>query len=395
MSRRPRAHAWRWARAIGVTLALAMPAAAQTSGPPGPATHVGDEDRLPPRHQIMGAFSCRGEAELRLGHDRVLGVGNPDLLSVPRLGAIAALELGRTLRLEGGAAYDRATDDMVVERARLEWQAWRASAIHVGILPLPLLQSNLRTDTPGAAFGDRSLVADHLVGVPSSQLGLGLRGLRGPDANPAMVYELDVVAGYDDGVIGDAPDGTRVPRGRNNFADHDGLPALAARIEMRSPSDAWLAFGGYGGQYNQTRFGGATVDRARYAWIATADGAAQRGGIRVKGEAAFVAVDVPPGLVTIFARQQVGGALELSRILRQPLIGAWGRSALEAAVRADAVDFDRAIAGDSRERIAVALNLRQQPQAVFRFDFYHEWRRDRFAILTPAAGVAFGVGTYF
>ena len=58
-------------------------------------------------------------------------------------------------------------------------------------------------------------------------------------------------------------------------------------------------------------------------------------------------------------------------------------------------DFDRAIAGDSRERIAVALNLRQQPQAVFRFDFYHEWRRDRFAILTPAAGVAFGVGTYF
>ena len=87
--------------------------------------------------------------------------------------------------------------------------------------------------------------------------------------------------------------------------------------------------------------------------------------------------------------------MEWSRTLRLPLIGAWRGSTLEAALRADAVDFDLAAAGDSRERIAAALNVRPQPRAVLRFDFHHEWRRDRFTILTPAAGVAFGVGMYF
>jgi len=196
-------------------------------------------------------------------------------------------------------------------------------------------------------------------------------------------------------VINEAPDGTRVPAGRSGFARDGHLPALVGRATWHTRPDRWFGFSAYGGQYNRTTLFGTSVDRARYLGIATGEGAATLRHFDFSTELALVALDVPPGLADLFASVQSGGALEVRRTLRDPLVRAWHHTSLEAAVRAEAVDFDTAVMGDSRERVSVAMNLRQQPRAVFRLGFYHEWRRDRFNNLVPAAGATFGAGAYF
>jgi len=149
----------------------------------------------PPHHSIGPQVDFGGEAELRLGHDRVLGVGNPDLLSVSRVSGFAAARLGHRMDLEGAVAYDRATDDVILERARLAIRFGASRWAQVGVLPLPLLEVNLRPDATAATFAERSLVATSLIGVPSSQFGLGVRGYRPRAGGSVFAYELDAVAG--------------------------------------------------------------------------------------------------------------------------------------------------------------------------------------------------------
>jgi hypothetical protein len=379
--------------ALAMALAWAPLAQAAPRAAPLPPAPFGSDS--PPHHMLGDRILFGGEAGLRLGHDRVLGVGNPDLLSVSRLSGFAAAPLGRRVRVDAAVSYDRATDDVVVERARLEFRFGATRLVQAGVLPLPLLEVNLRPDVTSSAFVDRSLVETGLVGVPSSQLGLGVAGERAGPRGARAGMELDVVTGYGHGVVDEAPDGTRVPAGRSGAGLEGRLPALVGRGEWRGAGGDALALSAYGGQYNQTRFAGVTIDHARFLGIATAEGDLTRAGFRFSGEAALVHVDVPPGLGGLFARDQAGGSLEVLRTLRQPLLAAWPHSALELAGRADAVDFDRALPGDSRERVSLSLNLRQLPQAVFRFGFYHEWRRDRFDNLVPAAGATAAASSYF
>jgi hypothetical protein len=104
-------------------------------------------------------------------------------------------------------------------------------------------------------------------------------------------------------------------------------------------------------------------------------------------------VDVPPGLEGLFAERQWGGSFEVARTLRDPIVTSWSGSSLGAALRVDALDFDRAIPGDSNTRIAASLNLRPQPAGVIRFGWYYELRRDRFNNDVRAAGLTLSVAT--
>jgi hypothetical protein len=73
----------------------------------------------------------------------------------------------------------------------------------------------------------------------------------------------------------------------------------------------------------------------------------------------------------------------------------WRNTSLTAAIRADAVDFDRAIPGDSRHRLSASLNLRRLPIAVARLGWYYEIQHDRFNNDTPMAGLTFTAASYF
>jgi len=152
-------------------------------------------------------------------------------------------------------------------------------------------------------------------------------------------------------------------------------------------------FAGITGPYNDTDVGTTEVDERRWVHVFVLDGQTMWAGMRWAGEAAVGIVGVPPSLQGLYAQNQWGASLETSRILFDPIFSK--HTSLSLAVRADAIDFDRAQDGDSRQRVSASLNVHRQPTSVVRFGWYYELARDRFANDTPKAGLTFTAATYF
>jgi hypothetical protein len=348
-----------------------------------------------PHHGDLDGLAFGGYGELRLAEDREDGVSNPEWFSVGSVNGfiLARLHPRIDAAVEGG--WDRGADDFTLEQVDLGYRISSLTQAHAGIFLAPLGRTNLTHDAPSYEFAERSLVATQLIGVPLAQLGAGVRRSGSARAGKRVSYEVDLVTGYDDGLITDSPGGTRIPRGRNNYGDKNGIPAVAWRVAIGSSSGSEIGLSGESGQYNKTELGGVQVDGGRWVHVVAADWIGSLAGFGLFGEAAYAAIDVPPGLRPLFAERQWGASAEITRTLFDPLLGRWRGSCLTAALRADAVDFDREVLGDSRSRLSASLNIHSRPLAVTRVGWYYEIRRDRFNNPTPLAGVTFTAATYF
>jgi hypothetical protein len=203
------------------------------------------------------------------------------------------------------------------------------------------------------------------------------------------------VTGLSDGLLYDAPGGTRLPMGRNNYGDKNGLPALVGRLAFHPGNGKEWGIAAQSGPYNETQISGVTVDGHRWAHLIVADGTTRFAGFALAAEGGVAFIDVPPGLEGLYAEDQWGASIEAVRTISDPIFGKWKHSALSAALRADAVDLDRGILGDSRHRISASLNIHRKPYAVARLGWYYEIQRDRFNNTTPMAGVTFTAASYF
>jgi len=349
----------------------------------------------PYHHGRMDGLAYGGNIELRFAEDRVRGVSDPEWFSVGSVGGFVSARIHPRVQFLWKAAWDRGADDFSVESAYLDVRMGGAMHGHAGIFLSPLGGPYVRQDAPRNEFDERSLVATQLIGVPNPQLGVGIFSVSRAGKGLPLSYEIDLVTGYDDGLIMESPGGTRVAHGRNNYGDNNGMPALAARLAILPSRTTEIGLAGQSGMYNETEVGGVTVDGARYAHVIAADGAAILSGIRLAGEAAVAMIDVPPGLGTLYAERQWGVSAEAARVLFEPLFKGWRTSSLTIAVRADAVDFDRAILGDSRSRLSASLNIRPRAAAVLRLGWYYEIMRDRFNNTTPVDGLTLSAASYF
>jgi len=391
-----------WAPVAAFALAASVASTAFAAPPRSAAGAAAAKAPMPagivldgPYHGRSDVFAFGGHGEVRFGHDRERGIENPEWLSFPRLEAFALARIHRRAQLVVDAAYDRTMDQLILERGLIDVRVAPSWSVHAGVMLPPLGRANREHQSPRAEFSDRSLVASDLVGAPVSMFGIGIHGLRGGAGLPAMTYELDIVNGYDDGVVTEASPGTRIPSGRNSAGDNNGMPALAGRLAIRPHPGSEYGVAAYTGQYNTTEVEGATVDDARYLHMTVLDATTMVSGFRVSGEAGLAIIDIPPALRAIFPEQQWGAAVEVSRGLFRPLIAAWRTSSLSLAIRGDAVDFDRTIPGDSRSRLTAALNIRPSDRAVVRGQWFYEVTRDRFDNDAPAAGVAASGAIYF
>ena len=348
-----------------------------------------------PYHGSLDRIAFGAYGELRFAEDRVRGVTDPEWFSVGRVGGFASARLNPRFEILLEGAWDQGPDDFALEQADLRYRLKRSMQLHAGVFLVPLGRTNLWHDGPAYEFAERSLPATQVVGVPNAQLGIGLRGVGGKLHGWPLTYELDVVTGYDDGLIMDAAGGTRVPMGRNNYGDNNGVPALAARIAAHPSPTSEVGLAAQSGQYNKTVLGGVTIDHARYLHVLVADAASGFAGFNLFSEAAVALIDVPPGLEALYAQRQWGASVEMTRTLREPIFSGWTRSKLSGGLRADAVDLDPSVLGDSRTRLSASLNFRQVPLGVIRLGWYYEIARDRFNNSTPKAGFTVTTAAYF
>ncbi len=376
------------------------PATRPGPAPPPVASPVDNEDspwndRQGAYHGDLRGIAWGGQGELRFAEDRVRGVTDPEWFSVGRVGGFLSVRVSSRIHVLGEGAWDQGTNDFSMEQLEVRALVRRDLQLHAGVFLVPLGRTNLTHEAPVYEFAERSLPATQIIGVPNPQLGVGVRGIMGKIGGWPLSWEADAVTGYDDGLIMDAVGGTRVPAGRNNYGDNNGVPALVGRLALHPSTATELGLAAQSGRYNETVLGGITVDNPRYVHVVVADGTGSLGGFGLFSEAAIAIVDVPPGLGTIFAERQWGASVEVTRKLFEPIRKSWGRTRLTAALRVDAVDFDRAILGDSRSRLSTSLNFHRLPIGVVRLGWYYELARDRFNNETPKAGVTVTTAAYF
>ena len=347
-----------------------------------------------PMHGSRSGLAFGAEAELRFHYDRVFGVADPNWLTMVRASGFASARLSSRVSLLGAAGYDRATKQLELERASVDVRLGRASHGQVGVLLLPISTSNLALHAPHEEFTDRTLVATELIGTPVAQLGIGLRReVARPGGTRAL--EFDLVTGYDGGLLTDAPDGTRLPAGRNTFGGKGSSYAAVSRSAWTWKGGSALGVAALGGMYTPVDPVGKPYGGGHPLGLVVVDGARVMKGFRLTGEAAYVHVDVPGDLEALFAQDQWGASVTVGRTLFAPLWKSWENSALSVAVRAESVDFDGGLRGDSKRRVSTTIDLRQRPFAVIRWGWYYEVRVDRLDNPTPAAGLTLSAATFF
>ncbi|HVE77614.1 MAG TPA: hypothetical protein VNA89_02075, partial [Gemmatimonadaceae bacterium] len=140
---------------------------------------------------------------------------------------------------------------------------------------------------------------------------------------------------------------------------------------------------------------GARLDRRRNLTIGVADAEATVLGVRVSAEAARATLDVPEGLVGIYASEQRGIYVEGVRDFWRGRIRTMRQSTFALKARFDYVDFDTAIEGTSIAQITLGLNFRPTQDSAIKLDYVRGRGRDEFNNLGEHAFILASLATYF
>jgi hypothetical protein len=386
---------------FGLATALAGPGVGRgvaddslAAGPARPFVRGGYDDK-PHLTGMFGRIALGGYLEARAGWARQDGVTEELGVEVTRWNLLLSTRIRDRVHIFSELEFEDGGQEVTVEMAQVDIRFARGFNTRAGVLLLPLGRFNLAHDAPRNEMVTRPAEAEALLGVALAQPGLGVFGWIDRPGGTRFTYEAYAVTGYHDGLLLDSPDGTRLAAGRKNFEDRNASPALVARIEWSPAAQAGLGLSGYRGAYNVYRAAGLDVDERRDVSVTVLDLEAPLGPIQFSGEAANVRVALPPTLPGLFAARQAGAYLMGAWRFGESWITGMPGSSFTLAVRGEAVDFDRDLAGDSMRALALGLNFRPVPETVVKLGFERGETRDRFNNLGAFARLRLGIATYF
>ena len=343
---------------------------------------------------LAGRTSLGGYTEAVFLYEREAGVTHEMTFEPRRLNLFTYSALSDRVTFFSEIEIEEGGEELRIETAVVDFVISEAFALRGGILLSPLSKFNLSHDTPRNELNDRPLVATDLIGVTLSEPGMGLFGSLYPFEQLRLTYELYAVNGYNDGLINESAL-TRIPAGKPGLgADNNNRPAVVGRIAANLGK---IDFGvsAHNGSYNVFEVDGRKVDEARSLRIVAMDAEWQWRDLNLRGEFAAAEIEIPNSLSAIYADQQRGFYAQAAQRFGKGWFTLLPASYWTGVVRLDQVDFDSDLEGDSHTRLSVGLNFRPIPDTVFKLDYHRDWLRDRFDTKVDAAGILFGMATYF
>jgi len=344
---------------------------------------------------LRGRTALGGYAEIHYRWERDDGILEEASFVVPRFNLFTATEVSDWVTIAAELEFEDGGEEIKLEYAAVDLLLIQGLAVRAGMVLSPIGRFNLSHDSPLNEFTDRPLVSTQIIPTTLSEPGLGLLGLISLGENLSARYELYAVNGFDDGILTASPGGTRIPEGRGNFEDNNNEPAFAGRTSLRFGQSAEVGISLHSGAYNVWKQDGLETEERRTLDILALDWDASWRAFAVSGEAARAAIDIPPGLASLFAGRQAGVYIQVVRRLGRGRIRSIPESDFGVGARWDAVDFDRDLDGDSESRATGLLNYRPTPDTALKLDFFRGWSRDRFNVQAKSAGVLASVATYF
>ena len=348
----------------------------------------------PYQNRLFGRTAIGGYAEAHARWQEVEGLRDEAGFEAKRFNLFTSTRVSDFVRMGAELEVEDGGEEIKLEYAAIDLLFSPAFALRGGMILSPLGKFNLSHDSPLNEFTDRPLVSTELIGVALSEPGFGALGQIGRGA-ARVTYELYATNGFHSGLIDDAEAGTRIPLGRNNFEDNNGSPAVVGRVAWSPGSDHEIGVSAHHGAYNVFNLEGARVDERRDLTISVIDAETRFLGTTFSGEAALARIDVPPGLVGIYAGRQHGWYVEAVRELGQGLVRTMRESSFALKARWDYVKFDADIAGESAGQITVGANFRPTRESALKLDYVRGRGRDRFNNRADHAFVLASLATYF
>ncbi len=355
----------------------------------------GGYDDKPHMEGMFGRVRLGGYVEFNGIWERAGGATEELGFELTRLSLMASTRLRERVSVWTEIEFEEGGEEIEVELAQIDLMMVPVANLRGGILLLPLGRFNLTHDGPRTELPRRPLLATELIGSALSQPGMGLFGEFGTQRTSRLTYEAYAVNGYQQGLLEDSPEGTRLPAGATNQEDANASPGWIGRVAWNQARTWSLGLSGYSGAYNQFRIEGVDVEPRRDVAVGVVDAEWEGLGFRLSGEAASVKVQLPSTLAGLFASRQAGVTLELSRGFAVGRLRSLPDSWFTLAVRAEALDFDRDLAGDSSRALTLGLNFRPVRESVFKLACTRRWDRDRFANQDASVAWVLGLASYF
>jgi hypothetical protein len=348
----------------------------------------------PFQSHLLGRTAIGGYAEAHARYQRVDGLKDDAGFEAKRFNLFSATTVSDYVRIAAELEFEDGGREIKLEYAAIDFRLHPSVALRGGMLLSPLGRFNLSHDSPLNEFTDRPLVSTELLGVALSEAGFGALGSIGVGAG-RFTYEAYATNGFHSGLISDSPEGTRIPVGRGNTEDENGSPAFVGRVAWSPSLGTEIGFSAHHGAYNVFNDEGTPIDKRRNLSIVVADGELTVAGVRFLGEAAVATIDVVESLRGIYAGRQRGFFAEAVKDFGRGWVPTMPASNFAVKARADYVDFDADLVGQSAAQITVGLNFRPTQDSALKLDFVRGRGRDRFNNLAEHAFALFSIATYF
>lgn len=271
----------------------------------------------------------------------------------------------------------------------------------------PIGSFNQNHDGPKWDFIDRPIEPTELLGATLSNVGFGLYG-KYFVSDLVFSYETYLTNGYDDHVIANDLDRTSLAAGKVNPLKFEestsGIPMFSGKLALKHRKIGEFGISYMNSVYSSWRIEGVEVDEKRSVNVLAFDlDVSLTSTTYLRGEAAFVSVDVPESYSQQFGEKQYGGYIDIIQTVFQGEIFSFKDAKLNICARGEYVDFNSGTFNETGGNISDditsftgALSLRLTGSTVIKANYRYSIIQDLLG--NPPAhnsALQFGLATYF
>ena len=348
-----------------------------------------------------------GYLEANSQYQVVNGVTDGLSFQMRRMTLFLASSISRKIKFLSEIEFEDGTKEINIEFAAMDLELHPLFNIRGGIIMNPIGAFNQNHDGPKWEFIDRPISATQMLPSTWSNVGFGLHG-KYFKQQWVLAYEGYLTNGFDESIIGNDQNKTFLPAtklNRNRFEESsNGVPLVTTKLAIRHRKIGELGLSYMGGVYNKFQQDGLILDKRRRVDTWAIDFSTRlQTRTSIKGEFAFVYVDVPESYTQQYGSKQYGGFIDFVQpIITKPMSG-FTNAVLNIALRVEYVDWNvgkfkenNDPIGDEVFAIVPGISFRPSAQTVLRANYRYSWRQD--ILKNPAersAAFQIGFSTYF
>ena len=352
--------------------------------------------------------SVGGYVEANWQHITTEGVSEGQQFQFRRLSIFVSSSISRRIKFLAEVEFEPAESSVEVEFAAMDVEFNPLFNFRGGMVLNPIGAFNQNHDGPKWEFTDRPIAAVQMLPDTWSNAGFGLYG-KYYKKDWMFGYEFYLTGGFNGAIINNPENKTFLPAAKEDperFEESaSGEPLVSGKIAVGNAKIGEIGLSYMGGVYNKWQEDGLTLDAKRRCDVFDVDfnTTIRRTNTNIKGEWAWIFVDIPPTYTQQYGSKQHGGYMDIVQpVLKRRMLG-WDNAVLNLACRLEYVDWNVGKFKETGGNIAddvwsimPAISFRPTSLTVFRLNYRFQKQRDLLGNpATTTAGLSFGISTYF